>query len=95
MHDWILRTILCEWEERRVTLSVYTFQKDARLVAEQVADLKIPLRREWGPSVHINEVRGPLPAEEGRQRLEIEMQTGDLITILAGSFHEHVEGRPG
>jgi hypothetical protein len=88
MHDWILLTILFDWKPRLVTLSLRNHQAgEVHLVAKDVVDLSVPHRRDWGPSVHVNEVMGAIEDGNGMQRLEIEMQSGDIIKIVAGAFH--------
>ena len=39
----------------------------------------------WGPSVSINEVRGPIQ-NDASYRLEIEMQSGDTLILEAREF---------
>jgi hypothetical protein len=86
MHDWTLTTILYDWETAKATLSFRgPRRRSAAIVAENVSDLEIPHTNEWGPSVSVNEVRGPTRIGD-RRRLEIEMQSGDVIAITAGSF---------
>lgn len=87
MHDWVLLSVLYEWKTARVTLSL-KWRADGLmlLVADGVSNVRIPQLKPWGPSVSINKVRGPTEEAAGRHRLEIEMQTGDLIEIEAASF---------
>lgn len=86
MHDWTLTTILYEWESAKATLSFRgPRRQSAVIVAGDVSDLEIPHANQWGPSVSVNEVHGPATVGK-RRRLEIEMQSGDVITITAGSF---------
>lgn len=49
-------------------------------------ELRVPRTQTWGSSVSINGVDGPSPQEEGRVRVAIEMQSGDLIEIVARSI---------
>jgi len=56
------------------------------VVADGVFDLHVPQVKDWGPSVSVNNVRGPLNGAAGRKRLEIEMQSGDVIVIEAAAF---------
>jgi hypothetical protein len=87
MHDWTLLSISLEWENGATVLS---FRRNGpQLVsvrAEGVSNLVIPRLNEWGPSVSVNEVRGPEKDLAGQQTLEIEMQSGDVIKITAMSF---------
>jgi hypothetical protein len=87
MHEWVLLSIAVDWKSGRSTFSFDTAQAGiVLLVAEGVVDLHVPQMKPWGPSVHVNEVREPR-AESGKWReLEIEMQSGDVITVKAGSL---------
>jgi hypothetical protein len=87
MHDWGLRSVLFDWKTGRVTLSLRWDGSDKMLVARGVTDLHVPQLKDWGPSVHVNGVKGPTATIDGGQQiLEIEMQTGDVIRIVAASF---------
>lgn len=87
MHDWGLRSVLFDWETGRVTLSLRWDGSDKVLVASGVTDLHVPQLKGWGPSVYVLGVIGPAATiDGGQQALEIEMQTGDVIRIVAASF---------
>jgi hypothetical protein len=90
MHDWTLLEILFEWKAARVTLS---FRRPnagiATIVAEGVSRADIPRANEWGSSVSVNRVCGPVKADDqgrGQHCMTIEMQSGDAIVVLASSF---------
>jgi hypothetical protein len=87
MHDWALRTINVEWGSERVVFEFSWDSKNYSLVAEGVVDLHMPHRKEWGRSVSVNETRGPIDNGDGTQLFSIEMQTGDVIAIVAQTFH--------
>jgi hypothetical protein len=87
MHDWTLISVQFKWKAGRVVLSFRTPEAEvSSLVAEGVFDLHVPQKKDWGPSVSVNEIRGPSGNMSGRQKLEIEMQSGDVIEIEAVSF---------
>jgi hypothetical protein len=87
MHDWTLVSILFEWKSGRVTLELRTAEsKSEKLVAHGVSQLHVPRRNDWGPSVSINKVMEPSGNASGNRELEIEMQSGDHIRIIAKSF---------
>jgi hypothetical protein len=87
MHDWTLVSILFEWKSARVILEFATGgSKSERLVARGVTELHAPRLNDWGPSVSVNKVAGPTDDASGRRGLEIEMQSGDHIRIVAKSF---------
>jgi hypothetical protein len=90
MHDWVLVSMFFDWHAARVTLSFR--QPDgnlAAIVAEGVSHLDAPRFNDWGPSVSVNRLIGPVDADtsaRGARRIAIEMQSGDVITVLAASF---------
>ena len=86
MHDWTFLSALFEWADGRATLRLRSPSGEKTIVASSVADLHVPQLNEWGPSVSVNKLKGPFPAEGGRQSIEIEMQSGDVIRIVASSF---------
>ncbi len=80
-------SILFEWKVARVTVTLRTSKSEVvAIVANGVSDLRIPQMKEWGPSVSVNQIRGPFRLENGRHKLEIEMQSGDVILIDASDF---------
>ena len=86
MHDWTLLSVLLEWNAGRATLSFKSHAGNETLVACSVTDLRVPQFNEWGPSVSVNKVRSPSATDNGLQSIEIEMQSGDIIKIIAASF---------
>lgn len=86
MHDWTLVAIHFDWAAGRVDVELRNRSSmNVTLVAEHVTKLHVPHLQEWGPSVSINEVTGPLDIVGGKQ-LSIEVQSGDVIEISAASF---------
>jgi len=87
MHDWKLKKIDFDWSAARVTVeledSTYT---PKLLIAESVRQLHVPRANDWGPSVSVNEVSEFPDAATGLHRLKIEMQSGDVLEIIAGHF---------
>jgi hypothetical protein len=88
-------TLALFWSARRLgvrrLLLNNTAQWGARikiesLQAEGVSHLEVPRLNPWGPSVSVNEVRGPTTNANESQAIEIEMQSGDVIKITAKSF---------
>ncbi len=87
MHDWTMLSILFEWKTASVTVSLQTPKSDVvEIIAREVSDLHVPQMKEWGPSVSVNQLRGPVSLEKGKFNLEIEMQSGDVISIEASEF---------
>lgn len=84
MHDWMLVKIGFDWQDARVTIELEDLTPSVRfLVAEGVQELRVPKANEWGPSVNVNEItEGEAKHGQGRC-LRIEMQSGDVIQIVA------------
>jgi hypothetical protein len=87
MHDWTFVALMVDWLNGVVT---FTFKNSSStevfLVAEGLADLKVPKREDWGESVSVNEVKGPMVLENGNSYLAIEIQSGDKIELEARSI---------
>ena len=79
-----------DWHAARVTLSFRQPNGNlAAIIAEGVSRLDAPRFNDWGPSVSVNRIVGPVDADaqvRGARRIAIEMQSGDVITVLAASF---------
>lgn len=87
MHDWTLVSMTFDWQAASVTLCLRNPSSETvSLVAENVVNLSMPRRDEWGRSASVNEVAGPALRSDGTQTLRIEMQSGDVIEITADSF---------
>lgn len=86
MHDWLLISVCYDWAEKQVLLILRDIDdNEVPLRAKNTCELQLTHRNPWGPSASINKIVGPTKEERG-QRLEIHMQSGDVITILASSF---------
>jgi hypothetical protein len=86
MHDWTLRVVNVDWGVGVVRVEFDAPTGRTVLQAHGLQDLHMPRTESWGPSVSVNEARGPVGLEGGLVRLSIEMQTGDVIEIVARSF---------
>jgi hypothetical protein len=85
-HDWTLKSIQYDWQEARSVFVFETAGASRILVANGIAELNIPQKREWGPSVSVNGIAQPSDIEGGLKKLTIEMQSGDTITAIAAEF---------
>lgn len=83
LHDATLIAVTTDWASGvthvRVRLSDDA-ARGARIKITELVLLRCPREQPWGPSVSINEVR-LLSLQDGRKRLEIEIQSGDVIEI--------------
>lgn len=87
LHDATLVGLEFNWSEAEARLLLRVAQLPHTIVTgDHVRLLEVPHEEPWGPSVSVNAVRGPAVQEDGWHRLEIEMQTGDVIAIEARAF---------
>lgn len=83
LHDATLETVVVSWEAKTATLRLTTHEGPMSLVAHGLRSFRLALDEPWGPSVHVNEVRGPMDAGRGVSRWVIELQSGDLLELAA------------
>ena len=86
MHDWTLRALNIDWGDGVARVEFDSPTGQAVLKAHGLQNLRLPKAEPWGPSVSVNKAEGPLELDGGLVRFAIEMQTGDLIEIVARSF---------
>lgn len=87
MHDWVLLQITFDWESGG--LSIQFKNEDSTvisLIAKDTKNLLVPRRENWGQSINVNEVNGPFLFDKNTKKVEIEMQSGDLIEIIASEI---------
>jgi len=88
LHDASLLRIVLTWNEEAEANLIFRLD-GPRLVALKASGLKglaCPHENPWGPSVSVNEFRGPSVVREGVQKIEIEMQSGDTIVVAASGW---------
>ena len=84
MHDWILERVQIAWGEGKVVLELVDTGSAARTIEfTGVTHFEMPRTHPWGPSESINRVRGMVTTPSLGDSVEIEMQSGDIITINA------------
>jgi hypothetical protein len=84
MHDWTLKNIEVAWESGTVRLDLISSPGITKsLTARDFVELVVPRRQDWGPSKSIMSSNGPLRRPDGNQQLEILMQSGDTLLIIA------------
>jgi len=87
MHDWVLVDVRFEWETGALTVAFRNARSETvYLEASGVRELRIPKAEEWGRSSCVNEVRGPAVIGDALRKLEIEMQSGDCLEIVASTI---------
>ncbi len=94
LHDATLVAVGTDWASGETHVRIRLSEEAARGAEVRVTGttlLRCPREQPWGPSVSINEAR-LLPLQGGRKRLEIEVQSGDLIEIEGDAFELSVDG---
>ena len=87
MHDWSFVSLFMEWGIGKATITLKDNNSaDVFLVADGLADLKVPRREEWGKSISVNDIIGPTALPNGNSYIVIEIQSGDRIEIEAKSI---------
>ncbi len=86
MHDWALTDLTFNWETACVTIRLSWDSVSRTVTADGVSELLIPRANEWGPSVSVNKVSEVETLPSGLKQLLIEMQSGDIIRIVAKRF---------
>ena len=86
MHDWTLLSVEVEWATGRVQVRLTSPAGPVAIDASGLLDLHLPRVQNWGRSVTIYSVDGPTLREDELSHLAIEMQSGDVIEIVARSF---------
>ena len=87
MHDWTLLSLRIDWESGEVSILIRGPKSENEILASGALEIHIPRALPWGRSVSINAVAGPTIVENGLSSLDIEMQSGDTIKIVARSFN--------
>ena len=88
LHDATLFSILINWG-KKATAEVRFRMGGSQFILLKVSNvtaLHCPHENPWGPSVSVNEVRGPIEECDEAARLEIEVQSGDTIIIKGSAF---------
>lgn len=83
LHDATLDGLSVDWKSGVLRIMIKTESARLELRAVDLERLVCPRRNDWGKSVSINEVRGPFALTDKTVRLEIEMQSGDVIEVDA------------
>lgn len=83
MHDLTLLNINIEWATGIVKIALLNNKSlNVSIFIDGLILIKIPRLNEWGESVSINSTKLGL-SSCGNMSLDIEMQSGDIIEIIA------------
>jgi hypothetical protein len=89
LHDATLLGLNLRWKEALVEVELLIGGDRSGtwlLAGENVRGVICPREEPWGPSVSVNEVRGPLLRKDGYQSIELELQSGDTLIVHAKRF---------
>ena len=90
LHDATLVSIALDWSSGEARLVLRLSEnppRTAQLVAIQVFSMHCPRAQPWGASVSVNGVQHVIDTTTKRERLAIEMQSGDTIALEAMRVH--------
>lgn len=84
MHDWTLLSLLVDWREGQLVIKLLNNKSEQVLIkANGVKLINIPKSDEWGESVSVNEVIELGKNPHGFEKMKIEIQSGDVIEVVA------------
>ncbi|MEM7604410.1 MAG: hypothetical protein AAF411_03565 [Myxococcota bacterium] len=85
LHDATLLKVIVDWKGGDATLvfAVGSAADVVKVVANAFVALEVPRYEPWGPSVSVNRISGPLVTQDDRHRIELEMQSGDVLALEA------------
>lgn len=88
LHDATLVDLHLDWKSGALTINLRVGSPRQGTVQLRGSDLTLldcPRQFPWGKSISINNIRGPIHTPDG-ERLEIEVQSGDILVVIAGSI---------
>jgi len=87
LHDATLLGIAVSWAERRAELTLRVHgDRTVRLSGVGATKVSTTLESPWGPSNSVNEVRWSHADQSDSTGVEVEMQSGDLIVVVAAKL---------
>lgn len=85
MHDWTLVTMILDWEESSFLIKFLNSKScSVDIICQGIKFINIPKWDKWGESISVNTFN--LKDDTTFKKLEIEMQSGDVITIIANDI---------
>lgn len=86
MHDWVLDSVHVFWPGGVARMEFSVAGHPRTLTAKGLMQITVPRANTWGLSRQVMSSTGPAPEVGGYQCLEILMQSGDVIEIVAQDF---------
>jgi len=82
MHDWTLVSLIIDWEKSTLVIKFLNNNSlPVDIIFKSIKYINIPKWDEWGESVSVNKFN--LKNDATYKNIEIEMQSGDIINIIA------------
>jgi hypothetical protein len=85
-HDAVFEGMRIDRREAEAVLTLRTHEGPHALLIRGITEVRLSRRMPWGPSDHINTLAEL--ATDGGLRVEIELQSGDSVTIEGVSIEE-------
>jgi hypothetical protein len=87
LHDATIVRLAASWPEGLVEVTFRTHpNRSVQLVGHDVVQLSATRSAPWGPSDSVNKISWSRGRVGGSMRVEIEIQSGDCITLEASKF---------
>lgn len=84
MHDFTLLNISIEWASGIAKVVLLNNESSEIFIhMDGLILAKVPRLNEWGKSISVNKVIGVTQTSCGNMKLDIEMQSGDVIELVA------------
>ena len=82
MHDWTLVSLIIDWKKSTLVIKFLNNNSlPVDIIFKSIKYINIPKWDEWGESVSVNKFN--LKNDATYKNIEIEMQSGDIINIIA------------
>ena len=93
LHGASLVYLQLDWTSGKLRMTLRSTETATRVKIEatNLTSLQCPRRFPWGESIAVKEVRRPVRTKEG-EMLEMQMQSGDLLILIADSFALETSG---
>lgn len=88
LHDAVIEEVRLDYGAGTALVVFRTAAGRVRLAADGVLLVNAPRREPWGSggAASVNGVRGPRPIDSNAMRIEMELQSGDVLEIEAAKI---------
>jgi hypothetical protein len=81
LHDGVLTAVLIDFENGTARFEIDLHETARAVVCAFDGSVHVPRQQPWGPSASVNELRVLEDVSTGKARLEVEMQSGDVLVV--------------